>query len=80
MGISNDQIRYFVTKGGESNRYLTDEGTTIDEMLSDELCIHNFKKINVFRNGEFLDPEDYDDEIVEGDKFEIRPANFDSGC
>lgn len=74
-----DFVRYFVTRADNSNpeAWKSEEGTTLAEVLNDELCI-NPNKFSVYVNGVPL--TNFDCPVAEGDKIELQPKNYNSGC
>lgn len=74
-----DFVRYSVTRADSSNpeSWKSEEGTTLSEVLNDELCI-NPAKFTVYVNGSQV--SDLDRAVEEGDKIELQPKNYNSGC
>ncbi len=73
-----DQIRFSVTRAdsSEAENWRVDEGTSISEILNDELCV-NPSKFTVFVNGGEV--TDLSRTVREGDQLSLQPKNYSSG-
>lgn len=73
-----DQIRFSVTRAdsSEAENWRVEDGTTISEVLNDELCV-NPSKFTVFVNGGEV--RDLSQVVREGDQLSLQPKNYSSG-
>ena len=70
-------VRYTVKKDGSNEEnYRSEEGTTVAEMIREDLC-SNPDKFAVYCNGDLL--EDLDVALEDGDSIELQPKKHSSG-
>ena len=72
-------VRYTVQKAdaSTSENFRSEEGTTLKEMLEDDLCVTP-SKFSVYVNGSPVSNID-EYEIQEGDSIKLQPKNYSSG-
>lgn len=73
-----DHVRYTITRADSSDpeTWKSEAGTTLSEVLNDELCV-NPAKFSVYLNGAQV--SDLDREVHEGDNIWLQPRNYSSG-
>lgn len=73
-----EQVRISVTRAdsSEPENWRVEEGTTISEVLNDELCI-NSSKFSVYVNGGEV--SDLSQVVRDGDQLSLQPKKYSSG-